>query len=67
MLLKTLAEEERLEADEDIVGVTEFVDWVLLTSEDAIVEEVAAIELLRALDEFPPAALPDLVLLTEAN
>jgi len=40
---------------------------MLLTSEDAIVEEVAAIELLRALDELPPAAFPDLVALTDDN
>lgn len=47
--------------------MTEFVDWEPLTSEDAIVEEVAATELLRALDGFPPAAFPDLVLLTDDN
>jgi len=55
------------EADEEAVGMIESVDWVLLTSEDAIVEEVAAIELLRALDELPPAAFPDLVTLTDDN
>ena len=55
------------EADEEAVGMIESVDWVLLTSEDAIVEEAAAIELLRALDELPPAAFPDLVTLTDDN
>jgi len=40
---------------------------VLLASEDTTVGDTAALELLRALDEFPPAAFPDLVELTEAN
>jgi hypothetical protein len=42
-------------------------DSELLMSGDAAVEVVAAAELLRALDEFPPAAFPDLVVLTEDN
>jgi hypothetical protein len=45
--------------------MVEVVDWVLLTAEDAIAEEGAALELLRALDKFSPDAFPDLVLLTE--
>lgn len=59
--------EETFEADEEAVGTMELADWVILTPEDATVEEIGATELLRALDEFPPAAFPDLVALTEDN
>jgi hypothetical protein len=52
--------EETFEADEEAVGTIKLADWVLLTLEDATVEEIGALELLRALDEFPPAAFPDL-------
>jgi hypothetical protein len=55
-VLLALAEEETSEVDEEATGTIELVDWT-----------VPAAELLRALDEFAPAALPDLVLLTDAN
>lgn len=57
--------DETSEADEEIVGTIELVESVLLISEESVVEVVTALELLRALDKFPPAACPDLVALTE--
>jgi hypothetical protein len=47
--------------------MVELVNPALLTSEDAVVGIIAALELLRALGEFPPAACPDLVVLTDES
>jgi hypothetical protein len=55
-VLLALTAEEISEADEEATGTIELVESV-----------VAAAELLRALDEFAPAAFPALVVLTEDN
>lgn len=59
--------EEISEVDEEATEMIELVDPALLTSEDAAVRTIAALELLRVLDEFPPAACPDLVALTDES
>jgi hypothetical protein len=51
----------------ELLVIDALADSELLMSEDAAVEVIAAAELLRALDELPPAAFPDLVVLTEDN
>jgi hypothetical protein len=57
--------EESSEVDEEAIETIELVDPALLTSEDAVVGTIAALELPRVPEELPPADFPDLVALTE--